>query len=363
MDFLNKFMRAPLVSVVIATYNSSKTLDKVLLSLKKQTFSAKRLEILIVDGGSTDGTVEIARKYQSVRLIRNPKTEPVYAKFLGYHKAKGRYLMFLDHDEVLLGPRSIEKKISALKEQDKVKVVVGSNYRNPRSYPFVNQYINEFGDPFSFFVYRISKDERFFLNSLRKRYRMVRETPDYVTFDTGMIRTLKAPLVELVAGATMIDKEYFQKRFPRTLKDPYLLPHLFYFLIKDKKLVSVTKNDAVLHYSSDDLLKYLKKINWRIKNNIYRKNSLGYAGFMGRERFQKDQNKYKKYLFLPYGFLLIPSLVDSLALSLTRRSFRYTLHSVLSFYVSIMIIYHYLLYKLGVRLPLKSYDDSLVVSG
>jgi probable beta-1,3-galactosyltransferase len=54
-------MKNPLVSVIIPTYNSSRTLEKCLKSIKNQTY--KNIEIIVVDNNSIDNTKEIAKKY------------------------------------------------------------------------------------------------------------------------------------------------------------------------------------------------------------------------------------------------------------------------------------------------------------
>ncbi|QMT85456.1 glycosyltransferase family 2 protein [Companilactobacillus pabuli] len=51
------------ISVVIRTYNEEKHIGEVLESLQKQTY--KNYEIVIVDSGSTDGTVEILKKFDT----------------------------------------------------------------------------------------------------------------------------------------------------------------------------------------------------------------------------------------------------------------------------------------------------------
>ena len=98
------------ISIVIATYNSMKTLPKVVDSLKKQTLSKKNFEIICVDGGSTDKTLDYIKEQELV-LIYNPKKEPVYAKFLGFQNAKGKYLIYLDHDEEIQNIHSLEIKL------------------------------------------------------------------------------------------------------------------------------------------------------------------------------------------------------------------------------------------------------------
>ena len=103
----------PKISIVIATYNSQQTLEKSLKSIAQQTYPQNQIEILVVDGGSTDETLKIAQKFQT-KFISNPKVEPGYAKFLGLISATGDYLLYLDSDETLDNPKSIEIKIKFL---------------------------------------------------------------------------------------------------------------------------------------------------------------------------------------------------------------------------------------------------------
>jgi len=159
----------PIISIIIATFNSGKLLPLVFDALKKQTYPREKMEILVLDGGSSDNTLELAQKFGCI-IINNPRTEPVYAKYLGYIYATGKYITYLDHDEVLENPNSLKLKVSILQKNTMVKVVIGSGYKNPVSINSINYYINEFGEPFSFFIYRFSKADSFFIPKMRKKY-------------------------------------------------------------------------------------------------------------------------------------------------------------------------------------------------
>lgn len=87
----------PLVSVVITTKNSAKTLPPLLKSIISQDYPS--IEIIVVDNSSTDGTAKIAKKYTKVVLNKGPERSA--QRNFGAFKAKGSYLMFLDSDMVL----------------------------------------------------------------------------------------------------------------------------------------------------------------------------------------------------------------------------------------------------------------------
>ena len=349
----------PLVSIIIATYNSEKTLHYVLKSVLKQSYPKKYTEIILVDGGSVDKTLEIARRYGCL-VIHNPQVEPVFGKYLGYIKSKGRYVMYLDHDEVLLNRESIISKVDALEECSHAKVVAGGGYRSPKEYPLINDYINDFGDPFSFFIYRLSKRDKFFIRDMKKKYTLILEKNKYLLFDLSGIKSL--PIIELVNVGSMFDASLLKKYFPETKVKMELLPHFFYLLYLKYPEVIVMKDDPILHYSVDTLKKYLIKISWRVKNNLYHVNNMGQSGFSGREKFQPAEFRLKKYLFIPYAFTLVFPFYDAIWLIITRKNIMYILHVPLTLYTASLIVFHLFLKKVGVTQPLKNYDESIIIT-
>lgn len=339
------------VSVITPTYNSGKTLAKTLTSIKKQNYPKTKIEILIIDGGSSDNTIDIAKSF-GCRVISNPKTDIVNAEFLGYLAAKGKYSLFIAPDEVLENPDSLRLKESVFKINKKVKSILPSGYKTPTDYSHINYYINEFGDPFSFFMYRESKGNQFLLKDLEKHYIKTYESNDCAIFDFH--KATKMPLIELWAGGCMVDLGYVKKTFPQIEQKPELIPLLFYLLNKKENLLGVTKNDPTVHYSTNSVGKYLKKIRSRVEFNIFH-TPMGKGGFMGRTKFENKWSNYKKFLFIPYSFTLVCPLIDSFYLAITRRRVIYLLHTPLSFYASILIIYYYLIKILGVGHTIKLY--------
>ena len=89
----------PKFSVIIPVYNTEKYLKKCLDSVFNQSFSD--YEVIVVNDGSTDGSIDIINEYK-VELINLEKKEtigPSYARNLGVSKAKGEYILFLDSDD------------------------------------------------------------------------------------------------------------------------------------------------------------------------------------------------------------------------------------------------------------------------
>src|SRR3989344_3968699 len=147
-------MKNIVITVVMPTYNSEHTIEKALQSIRNQTYPQDSIEILVVDGGSTDKTLSIAQKY-GCTLLHNSKKLPEFAKYIGIQNAKGSYCVFLDSDEVLTHADSFKAKYNLLKENSEVKNCLIGGLINPPTYPFINEYTSHIGDPFSYFMYGI----------------------------------------------------------------------------------------------------------------------------------------------------------------------------------------------------------------
>lgn len=86
----------PLVSVNIPTYNSERTLEECLHSVKNQTYPY--IEIIIIDSYSKDRTLEIAKDYGAQVFFADSLSE---ARKVGIKNSRGKYIFFLDSDQYI----------------------------------------------------------------------------------------------------------------------------------------------------------------------------------------------------------------------------------------------------------------------
>lgn len=120
-------MTNPLVTVFIPVYNAEKYIAESLESILNQTYD--NLEIILVDDGSTDKSVEIIKSYDDprIRLIQNEKNMGIpYTRNVGLDHANGKYMAIMDSDDISL-PERIEKQVRYLEENPDIDVV-GTNY-------------------------------------------------------------------------------------------------------------------------------------------------------------------------------------------------------------------------------------------
>jgi glycosyltransferase involved in cell wall biosynthesis len=113
----------PLVSVVLPCYNSSRYLAEAIESVLLQTYP--RIEIIVVDDGSTDETARIARSYP-VQYIYQVNRGLSAARNTGILHCHGEYVLFLDHDDRLL-PRAVETGVKLLEEHPECALAVGEH--------------------------------------------------------------------------------------------------------------------------------------------------------------------------------------------------------------------------------------------
>lgn len=91
----------PKISIIVPVYNAEKYLDRCLTALMNQTF--KEIEILCINDGSTDRSLEILNQYQKqdsrVRVFSQKNSGPAKARNVGLKNMRGEYLMFCDADD------------------------------------------------------------------------------------------------------------------------------------------------------------------------------------------------------------------------------------------------------------------------
>lgn len=93
----------PLVSIVIPTHNRKEKLVRLLCSIFEGNYPRNKLEVIVVDDASTDGTCEVVkRRFPEVKVIRN-KRELFLAgsRNVGIKSAKGKYIFLIDDDNVV----------------------------------------------------------------------------------------------------------------------------------------------------------------------------------------------------------------------------------------------------------------------
>jgi glycosyltransferase involved in cell wall biosynthesis len=115
----------PLISVIIPAYNASKTIQETIDSVLSQTI--QDFEIIVIDDGSIDSTVEIVSSIQDSRLkvFSYPNAKQAASRNRGFAHSTGEFISFLDADD-LWTPNKLEAQLKAL--QDNLQAAVAYSW-------------------------------------------------------------------------------------------------------------------------------------------------------------------------------------------------------------------------------------------
>jgi glycosyltransferase involved in cell wall biosynthesis len=114
----------PLVSIVTPSFNQAEFIEKTILSVLDQDYP--NIEYFVIDGGSTDGSVDIIKNY-SKRLsgwISEKDRGQADAINKGFHRAQGEFITWLNSDDLLLAG-SISSAVKVLQDNPSVSLVYG----------------------------------------------------------------------------------------------------------------------------------------------------------------------------------------------------------------------------------------------
>ncbi len=112
----------PLVSVVIPVFDREHFLADAIQSVLSQTY--RPLEVIVVDDGSSDGSVAIARSFPEVHVIEQDHAGPSVARNRGIAASSGEFLAFLDADDVMPADK-LERQVGYLNEHPAIGCVLG----------------------------------------------------------------------------------------------------------------------------------------------------------------------------------------------------------------------------------------------
>lgn len=117
-----------LISVIVPIYNTEKYLVECIESIREQTYS--NIEIILVDDGSTDASIEIcdefSKKDSRVRVFHKENEGSAVAKNFGIQQSKGEYIILVDSDDTV-SDKMIEVLYTHIKEKN-ADIAIGNYY-------------------------------------------------------------------------------------------------------------------------------------------------------------------------------------------------------------------------------------------
>lgn len=318
-------LHRPFFSIIIATYNSERTLGYTLESIKNQSIAKDEIEVMVIDGGSTDTTLEIAESYGAA-ILENPKKLPEYAKAVGVSHAHGHFVMRMDSDEEFSYEGQLQEKMDFLMVHPEIKMLLPNRIISGRKEicGIAAEYMNVFGDPFSYFIYRTKKD----------KYETYSRNIIVTDGRHAVMRFEKGDIYPLADSATsVLSLEYMKERFPEEYDTIEFTCGAYDRVIDETGLCGCMRGDDIKHNCSSSFGVYLSKLRFRVINNLFHKEESGFSS--------KEKNvpllSQRKRLFCLYALILPVPFIDSIRLAIIYRKPSFLLHFVYLYYVCFQI--------------------------
>ena len=171
------------ISVIIPTNNSACTLEQCLSSLRAQDYPQDKIEILLIDGGSTDSTKEIGAKYNCTFIEWKYKNNPEPRKGVGLLKAKGKLVLYVDSDNILPNNQWLNQMLKPFFDDPMIVGTQTYRYGIKDNFSAYNRYCALLGanDPVAFYL---KKNEKIsWLYDKWTNTPISKETTDYITIN------------------------------------------------------------------------------------------------------------------------------------------------------------------------------------
>lgn len=138
---MKKSHNLPLISIITVSHNAADFIEQTITSVLSQTY--RHIEYIIIDGASTDGTVDIIRNYKSKLTYwhSRPDRGIAHAFNLGLDQAGGDWILYLNGDDFFINALVVEQMVPYLQQHLNADVVYGkveiiSSGRETKSFPF-----------------------------------------------------------------------------------------------------------------------------------------------------------------------------------------------------------------------------------
>jgi len=312
----------PKVSFIIPTLNAQHILAKCLSAIRGQHYPKEKVEIFIADGGSTDKTKAIAKKY-GAKIIKNPEILHEPGKSLASRKASGAICFYTDADNILAHSQWIIQMVTPYLKEKNVVGLLPQTIAAPDSNP-VDRYLGHlFTDPFTWFVYYPSASPAFFWRT----YKPLKTTPTYVLYS---FTANNPPLFGLSQGVGTA------RTFTRTdiAHADDMLAGIK--LISEGGIVAYVPAAGVYHYHISGVKNFIRKYTWRLRNNFSQE--VKGMGIVHRTKYFPLLRRIRMVLFVPYALSIVFPALDAVRLYLTYRDPVMFLHIPMTFLLAVIIV-------------------------
>ena len=110
----------PTISIIIPTYNEKDIIHICLFSIFKQDYPKEKMEVIVIDNDSTDGTLQIVKQFPVRILFNKVSKNSIVSKRIGFENSKGTFYIWVDADMEIPSPKWMKNMIKPLMENPEI---------------------------------------------------------------------------------------------------------------------------------------------------------------------------------------------------------------------------------------------------
>lgn len=332
---MNKIL--PSISIVIATFNSERTIDLCLGKIRDQDYPQSLIEIITADGGSSDKTSDIAKKYGAkIISIDKDKQNAEYNKGMGFKHAKNDIVLFLDHDNIIPHNSWLKRIVYPFSDDPQIIGVEPLRFHYDRSMTLLDRYFALFGgsDPV---VYYFGKNSH--LSWAYKKYNLFGKSEDKgsyykITFSPDKIPALGGN------GAAFRRKDLLS--FTNVKPENFIHTDLAAELIMGGHNQYAMIKDTIKHLTNNRAFPFLARRKYFVE-----KYQMGLTFKRKYKIYDPKKDKGKLFKYFIFSITFVVPLWDSTKGFLRVRDIAWFLHPFMC--LAFLVIYSIPVLKGGIK--------------
>jgi len=318
----------PSLSIVIVTLNVEKKLAHALASIEQQKYPRSKIEVLVVDGGSTDGTLQLVKTSKlPIRIIDGGFTDNQEARRgVGLLQAKGEIVAYIDADNYLPHSLWLQKMVQPFLGYPDIVGTYTLRYSYRKNDTALNRYFSLLGsgDPVDHYL---QKGERlsYLYDSWNRYGEIVSSDRDFfvVKFNINKFPTLGA-------NGFLVRRSIWRKGFEKPSE--YVHVDVPFNLAKKHYQLYGVVNDGIIHDTATTLAQFLKK---RVSYILFYQHKIKNRSYKVFD-YKNKEDVLHLFLFLFYSLTFIEPLIFSIRGFLKKRDSAWFIHPIYCFSVAIV---------------------------
>lgn len=310
----------PTISIITCTFNTNLvTFRRCLEAIRMQKYPKKNIEHLVIDAGSTNGTIELAREYGCTVIVRKDlKQREQVRQSIGFKTAKGDILLILESDNIFVGQNWLFQMVRPFKDNKDIFCTYSAYNGFEKDDTLLTRYTALFGSPHPILYYLGKSDKIPITQKKYNKGEIVSETDGYTT-----VRFTLQNLVTCGDNGHMILRSVMNK----VNRDPETYTHLdaVYSMVElGFDTFGVVKN-SIIHEGKNNLLVDVRR-KIELKSEFYDKRR-GKRTYMVFD-WQSSEDRIKLYKYIFFSVTLIEPLYESIRGFIRIRDSAWFIHPI-----------------------------------